>query len=52
MQKRSQFLLYPEVVMDVKRQKGAVELWPSDSQIWLITKVDFSFYIIISVIKL
>ncbi|XP_052801857.1 doublecortin domain-containing protein 1-like [Mya arenaria] len=36
-------VLYPEIIMSQKLSKGHKELWPSESQIWVISKSGFIY---------
>ena len=32
-------VLYPSLVVSDKKKKGATDLWPAESQIWVLNKV-------------
>jgi len=36
---KKNLVLYPEVVMEIKKKKGAKDIWPADAQEWTITQV-------------
>jgi len=42
LQQNKQIVLYPEIIMNLKLPRGHSELWPTESQIWVISKVTIS----------
>ncbi|XP_074660217.1 doublecortin domain-containing protein 1-like isoform X2 [Tubulanus polymorphus] len=38
-----ELLLYPELSVGSKKRRGAKELWPSEAQIWVITKAGYIY---------
>ena len=39
LQENPKFVMYPELIMNQKLALGHKELWPSETQIWVISKV-------------
>ena len=36
---RDDWLIFPDVVVDNKKKKGSKDIWPSEAQNWVISKV-------------
>ncbi len=39
LQENSDLLLYPEVTAMTKKKKTSGDIWPSEAQVWIISKV-------------
>ena len=39
MQDRDDWLVFPDVIIDTKKKKGNKDIWPSEAQNWVISKV-------------
>ena len=39
-------MIFGEAVVDIKKNKGAKDIWPAEAQIWVVTKVTENYMLV------